>query len=37
MQTRADLEAARGDAELAEMVDDYEAVYRRLAEAPARP
>jgi peptide chain release factor 1 len=31
-QARADLEAARGDAELAEMVDDYEAEVARLEE-----
>jgi peptide chain release factor 1 len=31
-QARADLHAARGDAELAEMVDDYEAEVARLEE-----
>jgi peptide chain release factor 1 len=31
-QARADLEAARGDAELAEMVPDYEAEVKRLEE-----
>src|SRR5436190_6977675 len=31
-QARADLEAARGDSELAEMVDDYEAEVARLEE-----